>query len=117
MTLEEYPLSDRIADGVQMLLFGMAVIFSILCLIWAILEIFKIVFYDIPNRKKASVSKKAEPADKSEPIAEAQVSETANDADDEELAAVISAAVMMMTEAEGSQTKFRVVSFRRTASK
>lgn len=117
MTLEEYPLSDRIADGVQMLLFGMAVVFSILCLIWAILAIFKIVFYDIPNRKKTSASKKAEPADKSEPIAEAQASEMSNDADDEELAAVISAAVMMMAEAEGSQTKFRVVSFRRTASK
>ena len=81
-------MSERVTMGLQVLLFGMAVIFAVLILIWGILVLFRVIFYDIPNKKKAP----AKPA---------------------ETAPVKEAALML----DKPQTSFRVVSFRRTASK
>ena len=103
-----------------MLLFGMAVVFAVLILIWAILTLFKIIFYDIPNKKSAEAKPVASettpeppaPAPVPEPVVEA-VSEPA--LDDAEIAAAIAAAIAVVL--DKPQTSFRVVSFRRTASK
>ena len=112
--------SERITLGLEVLLFGMAVVFAVLILIWAILTLFKIIFYDIPNKKSAeakpvaseTVPEPPAPAPVPEPVVEA-VSEPA--LDDAEIAAAIAAAIAVVL--DKPQTSFRVVSFRRTASK
>ena len=86
-------MGERVTMGLQVLLFGMAVVFSVLILIWGILVLFRVIFYDIPA-----------PTAVEEP-----------EADEAEVVAAITAAVALML--DKPQTSFRVVSFRRTASK
>lgn len=96
---------DALIFGGAILLIGMLTIFSVLCILWLFLVIFKLVFHDIP--KKRSEKKALAPAAESETSSEIAVS------DDGELIAVISAAIAM-AESDDSGTKFRVVSFKRT---
>lgn len=110
---------ERITLGLQVLLFGMAVVFAVLILIWAILTLFRVIFYDIPN-KKAAGAKSETPAPEPkavEPVApvEEPVAAAEPVADDAEIAAAIAAAIAVVM--DKPQTSFRVVSFRRTASK
>lgn len=109
-------IGERITLGLQVTGLGLGTVFVILAILWGILTIFRIVFYDIPNGKKAAPkAEKPAPAPavvESEPeLAPLAYSEP----DDAELVAAITAAVSMMMDAP--QTSFRVVSFRRTASK
>lgn len=110
--------SERITLGLQVTLFGMAVVFAVLILIWAILTLFRIIFYDIPN-KKAAETKPVEKESKPEPVVTAPLPavETVSEpeVDDAEIAAAIAAAIAVVL--DKPQTSFRVVSFRRTASK
>ena len=99
-------MGERVTMGLQVLLFGMAVVFSVLILIWGILVLFRVIFYDIPNKKKAP-AKPAETAPVKEATPEPEPAPTA--------VAAITAAVALML--DKPQTSFRVVSFRRTASK
>lgn len=110
-------MGERVTMGLQVLLFGMAVVFSVLILIWGILVLFRVIFYDIPNKKKA-LAKPAETAPVKEAAPEPEpVLETIEEpeADEAEVVAAITAAVALML--DKPQTSFRVVSFRRTASK
>ena len=104
-------MGERVTMGLQVLLFGMAVVFSVLILIWGILVLFRVIFYDIPNKKKAP-AKPAETAPVKEATPEPEPAPTAVEA---EVVAAITAAVALML--DKPQTSFRVVSFRRTASK
>ena len=109
---------ERIAKGLQVMLFGMAVVFSVLILIWIVLVLFKIIFYDIPNKKKAAAApavKAPETAPAPEPAPVAEAVESADEPDEAELVAAITAAIAVVM--DKPQTSFRVVSFRRTASK
>ena len=106
-------MGERVTMGLQVLLFGMAVVFSVLILIWGILVLFRVVFYDIPNKKKpAETAPVKEAAPEPEPVPET-IEEP--EADEAEVVAAITAAVALML--DKPQTSFRVVSFRRTASK
>ena len=110
-------MGERVTMGFQVLLFGMAVVFAVLVLIWGILVLFRVIFYDIPNKKNASAKPAAtssteEAAPEMEPVPEA-VEEP--ESDEAEVVAAITAAVALML--DKPQTSFRVVSFRRTASK
>ena len=96
---------DKLAFGAMMLGIGMLAIFTVLCLLWGALVIFKIVFYDMPSKKK-NESVPAVPAPVA--VAQAPVAPSA----DEELIAVLAAAIAM-AESESVGAKFRVVSFRR----
>ena len=112
-------MSERISTGLSVLLFGMGVVFSVLILIWGILVLFRVIFYDIPNKKNASANKTetaVEPEPEPVPEPEAQIAESeTGEANDEEVVAAITAAISLML--DKPQTSFRVVSFRRTASK
>ena len=88
--------------GGSMVLIGMATIFAVLCTLWGCLALFKLVFHDLPAKKAA----KAVEEDTSAVVVE----ETASN--DDEIVAVIAAAIAM-AESEASDTKFRVVSFKR----
>ena len=107
---------ERLIQGLQVTLFGMAVVFSVLILLWGILEIFRIIFYELP-KKQAEKAAKAEPVP-AEPVAPAPVEapvEAVEETDDAEIVAAITAAISVVM--DKPQTSFRVVSFRRTASK
>ena len=114
MMNSQLSFGERIATGLKVMLFGMAVVFSVLILIWMILALFKVIFYEIPKRKNKAASEKV--TVEVLPEAEVPVAETAETADnEEEIVAAITAALSVMLECP--KTSFRVVSFRRTASK
>lgn len=102
--LSNFGIGDVLTFGGQMLLIGMATVFSVLCIIWVCLLLFKLVFHDLPNRKQATKNK----AVVTEVVESAPVVAENND----EIVAVIAAAIAM-AESESSDTKFRVVSFKR----
>ena len=96
---------ETLGFGAMMLGIGMLAVFSVLCVLWGALVIFKIAFYDVPNKKKAlAEAKPIEVAPTPAPTT------TANE--DEELIAVFAAAIAM-AESECLGAKFRVVSFKR----
>ena len=90
-------------------LFGIAMVFAVLSILWVTLSVFKLVF--VKSEKKV-----ATPIVKSAPVVEEPVVEETTTNDDE-LVAVITAAVaayIEQEEPEVAQTGFRVVSFRKT---
>ena len=99
-------LTEKLVYGGQMLLIGMATVFSVLMLIWGCLSIFKIVFHDMPKAKKAS--KTVKDVQTLPPAVASAPSVPSND----EIVAVIAAAIAA-AESECSGLKFKVVSFRR----
>ncbi|MBQ2766091.1 MAG: OadG family protein [Clostridia bacterium] len=102
------PLSDRLMFGLQTALLGMGVIFAVLIILWAVLSVFKLVFYKGDSEETSKATEVAPaPIPQSVPVQSAP-----NDA---ELVAVITAAIAATL--DKPQTSFRVVSFRRTASK
>ena len=113
-----YPKGDNISEtignvidaipqifsfGGTVLFIGMLTVFSVLVLIWAVLVLSKYVF-TIDFSKKA---KKSEPA-----AASVEAPVVVQQTSDEEIVAVIAAAIAM-AESESDGVKFRVVSFKR----
>ncbi len=107
---------ERISLGLQVAGLGLGVIFTILAILWGVLTLFRIVFYDIPNGKKAAPKAEAPaPAPAVVPEPEPELAPLYSEPDEAELIAAITAAVSIVM--DKPQTSFRVVSFRRTASK
>ncbi len=102
--LQSFGFGEVVGFGAQMLLIGMATVFAVLCIIWLCLVIFKYAFQNLGKGKK---DRKTE-AEVVQPVNVAAPSASA----DTEIVAVIAAAIAM-AESESSDTKFRVVSFRR----
>ena len=101
---------ERLALAGEMTLLGMGMVFAVLAILWAVLAIFKLVFAK-PEPKKVS---------KPEPVAEVAPVVTpepvAYVAGDDELVAVITAAIVAYRQNEEPGVApggFRVVSFRR----
>lgn len=104
--------------GIQTFLLGMLTVFAVLSILWGCLEIFRYVFYTVPERNKANGGDK--PA--SEPVAPVVPvvtdPEPAVYSDDGEVVAAIIAAITAMRSEEAAEsgvapTAFRVVSFRK----
>ena len=96
----ENPL-DALMFGGAILLIGMLTIFAVLVTIWLSLTVFKLVFHDLPAKKKATV-----------PVSQAPVVNLRKNEDENEIVAVIAAAIAM-AESEETGLKFKVVSFKR----
>ena len=94
---------ETLGFGGMIVLIGMATVFAVLLLLLGALMLFKVVFHDLSKNKK--VVQKPEPKAVSDPTPAVQ-------ATDEELVAVIAAAIAM-AESESGNLKFRVVSFRK----
>ena len=95
---------ERISEGTVVLVIGMVIVFSVLILLWAILQFgFKTIFYDIPNKKKANKTVKTAPA--AQPVA--VTPEIKAETDDTELVAAITAAICacLNTSASGFKIK------------
>ncbi len=100
---------ERLALAGQMTLIGMGMIFSVLGILWAVLAIFKLVFAKTKPKKKTPVEVSVAPVAEPEPVA-------AYAAEEDELVAVITAAVaayIASEEPDAYQGGFKVVSFRR----
>ena len=98
---------ELLGFGGQVFLIGILTVFAVLSLLWACLVAFKIVFHDIPAKRAQKV------------VAENKVVESVVDpeptvSDDEEIVAVIAAAIAAAESESGGLAKFRVVSFRRS---
>lgn len=94
----------------QITLLGMLMVFAALALLWGILAIFKAIFAGkTPSEKKPEVEKTTPVQETPSPVADEQ-------SGDEELVAVITAAVAAYMSDEGDPAAnggFRVVSFKR----
>jgi len=108
------PLSERLLYGAQVLVIGIVTVFVVLALLWGAMALFKIFFYNMPNKKKNAANvavNKVEniPAAADIPLAAPTAS------DDTQLIAVITAAIAAYNASAGNKLPFRVVSYRRTA--
>ena len=97
-------LKDVLVFGGSVVLIGMATIFAVLTILWAFLAVFKLVFKNADKKE----SKKAAKAT----AGNVEKTEDNTNADQNEIIAVIAAAIAM-AESENSDLKFRVVSFKR----
>ena len=109
--LADISYGEKILNGLTVVVVGIAGVFSVLAIIWGVLALFKVFFYDIPEKKKAAKIKaqapvEAAPAATEEPAVE--------EADDTQLIAVITAAIAAYTaDSTGASLPFRVVSYKR----
>ena len=111
--------ADRLARftglGIQTFLLGMLTVFAVLSILWGCLEVFRYVFYTIPEKKKAEAAAASAVAPAPEVETEAAVEEYS---DDGEIVAAIIAAITAMRNDEAAESgvpagAFRVVSFRK----
>jgi sodium pump decarboxylase gamma subunit len=104
---------ERLAYAGKMTLLGMMMVFAVLAILWGILILFKVVFAAKDTAPKKSAKEK--PVE-SVPLVE-EAPDVAEQTDDE-LVAILTAAVAAYIESEGQSESyaggFRVVSFRRT---
>lgn len=100
---------NGLALGLPVTLLGMGTVFAILAILWGMLELFRIFFYEIPKKKEAEAKAKAVPAPAPAPAVSAPAA--APSQDDDELLAVLAAAVAAAM--GGSASSFRISSFRR----
>ena len=97
------PMSEVLSSGGMVVLTGLLTVFAVLCVLWFALVMFKFFFHDLASgKKKKEIKSESAPAP--------QVN-AAND--DEEIIAVIAAAIAMAESECGSNKAFRVVSFKR----
>lgn len=101
---ENLPVSDVVISGLEVVGTGMITIFAVLTLLWFTLVVFKFFFHDLPKRRKMP----------KETVTESLPSNHANESvNNEEIIAVIAAAIAMAENECGSNKQFRVVSFKR----
>lgn len=108
------PLGERLGDGLQVFVVGVLAVFGVLAVLWGVLALFKVFFYDIPQKRAEALKKKSEeivPVEVNKP-AETVAAPSADD--DTQLIAVITAAIAAYNAASGkSALPFRVVSYKR----
>lgn len=124
MDMKPESFGDRAEIALQGAVTGMLMVFSVLGLLAVIMTLSKVIFYDIPNKKKEKKKAPAAPA-VSQPVAApapvAPIAPVSNEVtDDGELAAVITAAIAAMIESGDYKNEFvggfRVVSFKKSAN-
>ena len=91
---------ETLTFGAQILLLGMGAVFAVLGIIFLLLTLFRFVF-GIAEKKKSE-----------QPVQSEIIAQTSDENSDEEIVAVIAAAIAM-AESEANNVKFRVVSFKR----
>lgn len=115
-TAEKMPIGERVTYALQVSLIGMLAVFVVLTIIWGALVLMRIVIEAITKQK----NKKNKGSDPEEPVIEAPAEAASTvDSDDEQLVAVITAAVAAARAEEAKKdgrtaAGFRVVSFKRT---
>jgi len=100
-------IGEKLSEGFIVFVIGILVVFSVLMILWALLTVFRVIFYNIPEKKKENQkpAKKKEPEVKNVPVAEVVYE------DDEEIVAVITAAIASML--GKSESSFKIKSIKR----
>lgn len=107
-----------LGKGLQTALLGLVTVFVVLSLLWGCLEIFRYVFYTLPERKKNASQGSASAVQVTESVPAPTAEPTVCETDDGELVAAIMAAVSAYRAEEGAPAVgFRVVSFRKKSRK
>lgn len=120
MSGADMTFAERVEYALQGTATGMVMVFAVLALLWGIVSLSKVVFYDIPNKKKAEQANADKPVEAAPVIVNepAAVAQAPAAQDDGELVAVITAAVAAMIESGDYGNEFaggfRVVSFKRS---
>lgn len=107
------PLSERLVLGLKTLVLGMGIVLVILALLWGILELFKIFFYDLAKKRDKETAVRSEPSVVHEAEKPLQTTTEVESAD--QIIAAITAAVSFYRKSETDVYTggFRVVSFRK----
>ena len=100
--LKEFGPMETLLFGAKILLIGILAVFAVLSLIWFALSIFNKVFANQPEKKITPVKT----------VAPVQAPAPKTTSSNDEIVAVIAAAIAM-AESEGSGAKYKVVSFKR----
>ena len=103
LTGQNLSLSEALAMGGQTTVIGLAIVFAVLIILMIVLSLFKVIFYKKPKTQAAPAQ--------AAPVEE----ETADDTDEEELIAVLTAAVAASLNT--STYNLRIKSYRRTDNK
>ena len=117
LTANNMPMDERLGYALRMLIVGLGMVFVVLALLWGVLELSRVVFYDMPRRRREeeieAAHSKAAPAPVAPTPAPVPAAPAQNNND--VLIAVITAAISAAMAEEGSAPAggFRVVSFRR----
>ena len=120
---ESMSFGERFEYALQGTVTGLLMIFTVLALLWGIVSLSKVIFYDMPRRKKEKENKMADAVSEAlnDTVAEQPVQIIQPEADDAQLAAVITAAVAAVIESgeygDEFAGGFRVVSFKRVPGK
>ena len=104
-------LSEAFATGGQTAVTGMGIVFGVLIILLIVLQLFKVIFYKDPAKTKTAAPV-SEPEIKPEP--ETAAAEPEVEEDDEQLIAVITAAVAAALNT--STYKLNIKSIRRTGT-
>ena len=102
---EPLEFSEALGYGGQVVLLGMLTIFAVLVILWISLSLFKFFFADLKLGEKLEKPVEIKPA----PVVDAPVYVN----NDEEIVAVIAAAIAAAEAEAPTGVKFRVVSFKR----
>ena len=107
LTGQNLSLGEALAMGGQTTVIGLAIVFAVLIILMIVLSLFKVIFY---KKAKTQAAPAAAPA-QAAPVEK----ETADDTDEEELIAVLPAAVAASLNT--STYNLRIKSYRRTDNK
>ena len=107
LTGQNLSLSEALAMGGQTTVIGLAIVFAVLIILMIVLSLFKVIFYKKPKTQAAPAAAPAQAA----PVEK----ETADDTDEEELIAVLTAAVAASLNT--STYNLRIKAYRRTDNK
>lgn len=109
LTGQNLPLSEALSMGGETTVIGLSIVFGVLIILMIVLMLMKVIFYKDPNKQK-----KAAPA---APVVEAApiVAETAEETDEGELIAVLTAAIAASLNT--STYNLKIKSYRRVDNK
>ena len=110
---ENMTFADRASEALRVSVLGLGMVFAVLAILWLVLEIFRYVFYDLPNKGKLDEKKPEKPA-KTEPVPAPVVTQVTASDDGEVIAAITAALCVVL---DKPATGFRVVSFRKTGTR
>ncbi len=120
-TGEMPPLTERLSVGAEVAIMGILIVFFVLAIIWGVLELFRVIFYEIPKRRSEKVQAKGDAAVKADaidapmaPVSPQEDGAQTEETEGEVLAAITAALAVML---ERPPSSFRVVSFRKKQSR
>ena len=103
---------DKLMYGLNVSFIGIVTVFAVLAIIMGVLYLFRLYFYDIPNKKNSeNAQPKAAPAPAVQKVVAPVVNVTTED--DELVPVVIAAAVAAYMETNAPKSKYRIRSFKR----